>query len=66
MKTQNTLTVSANQSMRTFTIRNKFPDGCILKYRTYPMNQQDFDEEEMNTEKDWRHFLRNSNEYYTV
>ena len=57
--------VSANQSARTFTIREIYPDGVKYKYRTIKMSQQEFDTEEMNTESDWRNFLRSS-DYYTV
>jgi hypothetical protein len=59
------LKVSANQSARTFTIRITYPDGTKFKYRTYPMNQQEFDSEEMNSENDWNYFLR-SNDYYVI
>jgi hypothetical protein len=58
--------VSANQSKRTFTIR-KYIDGKLFaKYRTIQMNQEEFDSEEMNTENDWKNFLRSTNDYYTV
>ena len=66
MKTQETITVSANQSARTFTIRKKYSDGFKVKYRTIKMNQEDFDSEERNTENDWRNFLNTTDEYYTV
>jgi len=60
-----TIKVSANQSMRTFTIR-KFIDGKLsAKYRTIQMTQNDFDNEEMNSENDWKQFLK-SDDYYTV
>lgn len=57
--------VAANQIKRTFTIR-KYSDGkLIAKYRTNKMNKDDFENEEMNTENDWKHFLTGS-EYYAV
>ena len=57
--------VSANHSNRTFTIRKTYSDGYKVKYRTIPMNQEEFDTEEMNTENDWKQFLK-SDDYYTV
>jgi hypothetical protein len=60
-----TIKVTANQSKRTFTIR-KYIDGKFFsKYRTIEMNQEEFDTEEMNTENDWKIFLK-SDDYYTV
>jgi len=66
MKTSNeTIKVSANQSKRTFTIR-KYIDGKLFaKYRTDKMSQGRFDNEEMNTDNDWKQFLK-SDDYYTV
>lgn len=60
-----TIKVAANQSKRTFTIR-KYIDGKLFsKYRTNTMSQSEFDLEEMNTENDWKQFLK-SNDYFTV
>jgi hypothetical protein len=65
MKNQETITATANQSKRTFTIR-KFIDGKLFaKYRTTQMNQEEFDSGEMNTENDWKQFLKSS-DYYKV
>ena len=66
MDNQETITVAANQSNRTFTIRKKYSDGFKVKYRTIQMSQEDFDSEERNTEGDWRNFLNSSDEYYKV
>lgn len=57
--------VTPNYSKRTFTIRKIYADGSKVKYRTIQMNQHDFDSEEMNTEKDWKNFLKSDN-YYIV
>ena len=57
--------VKANQSKRTFTIRNKFPDGTVLKYRTNKLTKEEFEQEEFNTSNDWRQFLKTDN-YYKV
>jgi len=66
MKTSNeTITATANQSKRTFTIR-KYVDGKLsAKYRTIQMSQSEFDNEEMNTDNDWKQFLK-SDDYYKV
>lgn len=60
-----TIKVTANQSKRTFTIRKYDNDKVYAKYRTYPMSQEEFDSEEMNTENDWKQFLK-SDDYYIV
>ena len=58
MKTIETIKATANQKNRTFTIR-KYIDGKLFaKYRTIKMSKKDFKSEEMNTENDWKHFLR--------
>ena len=57
--------VTPNYSKRTFTIRKTYSDGQKVKYRTIQFSQQEFDSELMNTENDWRHFLK-SNDYYKV
>jgi len=60
-----TIKATPNYSKRTFTIR-KYIDGKLFaKYRTIKMNQEEFDNEEMNTENDWRQFLK-SDDYYKV
>lgn len=66
MKTSNeTIKVSANQNKRTFTIK-KYIDGKLFaKYRTIQMTQEEFESEEMNTENDWKQFLK-SDDYYAV
>lgn len=52
--------VSANHSKRTFTIRK---NG--LKYRTYPMNKEEFSSSLYMTANDWNYFLK-SNDYYRI
>ena len=64
MKTS-TIKVSANQSKKTFTIRKYIDGNLFAKYRTIEMSQDEFDSEEMNTENDWKQFLK-SDDYYTV
>lgn len=60
-----TIEVKANQQKRTFTIR-KFIDGKLFsKYRTIEMSKEEFNSEEMNTDNDWKQFLK-SDDYYTV
>ena len=54
------ISVSANQSKRTFTIRTEY-----AKYRTYRMSKEDFENEERNTGNDWKYFLR-SDDYFRV
>lgn len=56
------LKVTSNQSKRYFTIKK----GDI-KYRTFPMNKEEFENAEFWTEGDWKDFLRRNNgEYYKV
>ena len=53
--------VTPNHSKRTFTIRVKG-----FKYRTIPMDQEEFDSNLNNTANDWQQFLSATNDYYTV
>ena len=65
MKNTEEIRVTANQSKRTFTIR-KYSNGKLFaKYRTCEMNVENFEVEEMNTENDWKDFLKSS-DYYRV
>ena len=65
MKNQEIIKVAANHSHRTFTIRKYINSELIAKYRTFPMTQEEFDSNEMNTENNWRQFLK-SGDYYFV
>lgn len=58
--------VKSNQSKKTFTIIKTFEDGTKVKYRTTPLNSHEFEEMEYNTEKDWKNFLRTSQDYFSV
>lgn len=49
------VTATPNHSKRTFTIRY---NGS--KYRTYPMLKIEFEECLLNTENDWKNYLRNN------
>ena len=55
-----TLKISANHSMRTFTIRTD-----VAKYRTIRLSKDEFNSCLNNTGQDWRIFLRSS-DYYKV
>lgn len=57
----NQITVTSNQSKRTFTIRTEY-----AKYRTIQFSQDEFDSLEFNTQNDWRQFLNTTSEYYQV
>jgi hypothetical protein len=54
-----------NYSKRTFTIKKYHNDKLIAKYRTIPMSSEEFEKQEVNTENDWRQFLK-TDEYYPV
>ena len=58
------ITATPNHSKRTFTIRRKFKDGTILKYRTINLSKEEFQSEESNTERDWSNFLKNCDGWY--
>lgn len=65
MKTKETIKVTANYQHKTYTIR-KFIDGKLFaKYRTTKMSEPEFFSNEMNTENDWKQFLK-SDDYYLV
>lgn len=61
-----TIKVKANQQARTFTIRKHIDGKLFAKYRTCKMSKEDFESEEMNTQRDWEHFLKSTNDYYLV
>jgi hypothetical protein len=66
MKNQiETIKVRANQNDLTFTIRKYINRKLSVKYRTIKMTKDEFDSEEMNTESDWKQFLK-SDDYYVV
>lgn len=56
-----TMTVTANHSKRTFTIRTE-----SAKYRTLKFTKQEFEENDLNTQGDWEYFLRTEDFYYLV
>lgn len=58
--------VTANQSKRTFTIRVYAEGQSVVKYRTIQYSQSEFDSMENDTENDWRNFLANTDEYYSL
>ena len=60
-----TIKATANQSKRTFTIREYTNGELSEKYRTTQMNIEEFNDSEYKTEGDWRDFLRNG-EYHSV
>jgi hypothetical protein len=49
-----------NYRDKTFIIQNE-----TARYRTYPMNKEEFNSCLMNTGNDWKYFLR-SDDYYKV
>ena len=66
MTQKETVTATANYSQRTFTLRVKDRTGkTIGTYRTIPMSEDEFNEEQYNTSDDWRQFLK-TDAYYTV
>lgn len=66
MKTQKqTISVKANESARTFTIRTYIDGKLNAKYRTIKLSKEEFEKESNNTENDWRQFLKSS-DYYLV
>ena len=62
-----TIEATPNHSKKTFTIRKKWSDGTITKYRTHPTSRREFESDLNNTPNDWKQFLRSSDgEYYVV
>jgi hypothetical protein len=56
----------SNKAKKTFTI-SKYNNGKLIsKYRTIPLSNEEFEENELNTQSDWLNFLKNSNEYSEV
>ena len=65
MRNLETIKVTPNYSKKTFTIRKYIKGHPVIKYRTCVMSQEEFEAEEMNTENDWKHFLKSS-DYYKI
>lgn len=66
MKNRSFLKATPNHSKRTFTIRYYSKGGIYLKFRTFKMDSDEFNEALHNTEYDWDWFLRSSNNYFKV
>jgi len=66
MKTNFTLKVTPNYSQRTFTIREYDNGKVFSKYRTFTMSKEEFEEEALNTESDWKSFLRTTDSYSLI
>ena len=62
---EETIKATPNHSARTFTIRTYIDGKMLTKYRTNVLSKDEFDSEEMNTENDWKQFLK-SDDYYVV
>jgi len=65
MKTLTTISkreikISSNKSKRTFTIKTE-----AEKYRSYPMDKQEFNNAQYWTANDWNQFLK-TNEYFKI
>ena len=58
MRKQEMIIATANKSKRTFTLRTTLFGRVISKHRTMPMSKEEFEDCDMNTSNDWRHFLR--------
>ena len=67
MKTtsKRSLTVAANKSAKTFTLRFTYDDGAKIKYRTTRMSRFDFYNADNQSESDWLQFLK-TDDYYKV
>jgi len=65
MRTIETIKAKPNHSKRTFTIRKYIGGKLFAKYRTTKIGKEDFEAENMNTENDWKHFLK-SDDYYKL
>ena len=61
-----TIKVTLNKSKKVFTIKKYINNKLLVKYKTLPMSDHEINEEEMNTENDWKNFLKNSGNYYRI
>ena len=60
------LKIKSNESARTFTIRKYVNGKFLTKYRTIKFNKIEFEDLEINTENDWKQFLYNNKNEYTI
>lgn len=67
MKTKDySITVTANESAKTFDITKAWNDGTATTYRTGELSEEEFEDLDYNTEGDWENFLRTDQSYYVV
>ena len=60
-----TFVATANNSKKTYTLRRYTNGRLCTKFRTLPMNQQEFDDCWYKTDGDWKEFLK-SEDYFIV
>lgn len=66
METRNQIIKATfNESKRTVTLRTYQEGNYISKYRTYPMNKQEFESCKFWTNRDWQAFLK-TEDYYRI
>jgi hypothetical protein len=53
--------ITSNKKRLHFTIKK---EG--IKYRTFTLSKEEFNELEFNTPNDWQHFLKTSNNYIKI
>lgn len=66
MKTIYSINATANEKTKTYDITKTWNDGTSVTYRTTELTDQEFEDFEYNTEKDWQNFLDTSESYYEV
>ena len=66
MKTNYSINAVANKKTKTFDIIKTWNDGTKVIYRTTELTDQEFEDMEYNTEKDWQNFLNTSQSYFEV
>ena len=57
--------LSFNESRKTVTIRKYDGSKLLIKFRTYPMDKEDWNSSQYWTYQDWNQFLK-TDEYYVV
>ena len=67
MKTKDySITATANESAKTFDITKIWSDGTVTTYRTDELSEEEFEDMDYFTERDWQDFLNHDGSYHRV
>ncbi len=66
MKPKYEIFAEGDENTKTYKIIKAWGDGDITVYRTGELTEQEFEEMEYNTPRDWQNYLNTSSDYYAL